>query len=231
MKLIILLVLLMAKTTFAQFSFSDSKYIAIEYSNLNGKFGYSKASQFELVNKVCNTSVDCFEFEESTTLIGYWKVDDKTKVGFYYTEGASDDPMFMAVCNDVIILKEAGSTLHFKGKTLYVEGDANAYFDKKRKFQFVDNSYKEVKQPFYYIGLRGKLNYSIKLYKTDKFVETVAQLPKNYDIEVLMGITGGEFNELEKVLIKTEFGLIGWFNFKAVAYEKPLIDALHFHGD
>ena len=218
MKRIIILMLLIANSSFAQFSFSDLKYIDIESIYLNGKFGFNKTSKFQLINEFCNDSSDCYRYGYPTTLIGYWNINDKTKIEFHYTEAPSDDPTFIAVYNDIIILEEAGSTLHFKGNTIYIEGNANSYFDKKRKFQFIDNSYQEVNQPFYQIGIKGLLNYPIQIYKTDKFIEKVAYLPKDYEVEVLLGQTGGEYNDLEKVLIKTEFGLIGWFNFKEVAF-------------
>ena len=169
-------------------------------------------------------------YDDPTTLIGYWD-NDEMKIEFHYTEAPSDDPTFIAVLNGKIILEEVGSTLHFKENTLYIEGNANSYFDKKRKFQFIESRYQEVIQPFYHIGIEGNLNYPIQIYKTDKFLEKVAYLPKDYEIEVLMGKTGGEYNDLEKVLIKTEFGLMGWFNFKEVAFGKPLIDGLQYIGD
>jgi len=228
---ITIIMFLIANSTFAQFNFSDLEYINIESSYLNGKFGFKKASEFQLVNIFCNDSIDCYKYEDPTTLIGYWKLKDKTKIEFHYTEAPSDDPTFIAVYKGRIILEESGTTLHFKGNTLYIEGNANSYFDKKRKFQFVNNNYQEVIQPFYHIGMSGKLNYPIKIYKTDNFLEKIAYLPKDYKIEVLLGQTGGEYNDLEKVLIKTEFGLIGWFNFKDIAFGKPLIDGLQFHGD
>ena len=110
--------LLIANSTFAQFSFSDLEYINIESSYLNGKFGVNKTSKFELINKFCNDSIDCYKYDDRTTLIGYWNINDKTKIEFHYTEAPSDDPTFIAVYNGKIILEEAGSTLHFKGNTL-----------------------------------------------------------------------------------------------------------------
>ncbi len=231
MKKITALVLLISNLTFGQFSFPDLEYIDIKSSYLGGKFGLKKALKFQLINKDCTDSMDCHKYDDPTTLIGFWELKDKTKIEFHYTESPSDDPTFIAVYNNKTILEEAGTTLHFKGKTLYIEGNANSYFDKKRKFQFVNNEYSEVPQPFYYIDLKGALNFPIQIYQTDKFLKKVAYLPEGYEIEVLMGQTGGELNELEKVLIKTEFGLIGWFNFKEVAFEKPMIEGLWYNGD
>jgi hypothetical protein len=231
MKQITILFLIIANTTFAQFKFSDLEYIDINSSYLGGSFGVNKTAQFVVINKLCTDSVDYYQYYEPTTIIGYWKLKDKTKIEFHYTEAPSDDPTFIAVHNGKIILEESGSTLHFKGNTIYIEGIGNSYFNKKRKFSFIDNTYKEVTQSFYHIGIKGKLNYPIKIYKTDKLLKKLAYLPKGYKIEVIMGQTGGEYNDLIKVLIKTEFGLIGWFNFETVDFGKPLIDDLWFHGD
>lgn len=231
MKQTIILMLLMTNSALAQFSFSDLNYVNIELSNLDGRFGFKETLDFELVNKLCEDSDECFKYEDRTTLIGNWNVNDSTKVEIHYTEAPSDDPRFIAVLDGNVILEETGSILHFKGNILYIEGKANSFFDKKRKFQFVKNTFKEVNQPFYHIGIKGRLNFAIEIYQTDQFKKKLAALPKDYKIEVLVGQTGGEYNSLEKVLIKTEFGLVGWFNFKDIAFGQPLIDGLYYHGD
>ena len=110
--------LFIANSTFAQFSFSDLEYIDIESSYLNGKFGFRKTSKFQLINKFCNDSIDCYKYEDPTTLIGYWNVNDKTKIEFHYTEAPSDDPTFIAVYDGKIRLEAAGSTLHIKENKL-----------------------------------------------------------------------------------------------------------------
>lgn len=229
--IVLITLILIANSTFGQFIFPDLEYINIESSSMNGRFGLIEALDFQLINKPCSESTDCFKYGDPTILLGFWTLENHTKVELHYTEAPSDDATFIAVLNGKIILEEAGTTLHFKGNTLYVEGNANAYFDKKRKFQFINNEYLEVTQPFYHIGLKGKLNYPIQIYKSTDFKEKVASLPKDYEVEVLIGQTGGEYDELEKVLIKTEFGLVGWFNFKEVAFGESLIDGLYFHGD
>ena len=231
MKQITILFLIIANTTFAQFKFQDLEYVDIYSSYLGGSFGFKKTTQFVVMNTPCVDSVNCYEYYEPTTIIGYWELKDKSIIEFHYTEAPSDDPTFIAVHNGEIILEESGSTLHFKGNTIYIEGIGNSYFNKKRKFQFINNTYKEVTQSFYHIGIKGKLNYPIKIYKTDKLLKQLAYLPKGYEIEVMLGQTGGEYNDLLKILIKTEFGLVGWFNFEAIAYGTPLIDNLWYHGD
>jgi hypothetical protein len=47
----VILMLLIANSTFAQFSFSGLGYVDIESSSLGRKFGFSKISKFQLINK------------------------------------------------------------------------------------------------------------------------------------------------------------------------------------
>jgi hypothetical protein len=214
-----------------QHNFPDLKYQNISKSYLGGKIGYNDFSNFELINKFCDENDNCFEYESAETLLGKFKLDSKSEIIFYYTEAPSDDPTFYAVLNGKMIFISAGKIIHIKGKTIYTEGIANSYINRKKKFVFEEGKYIEVKQPFYYVGLKGKLNHSISLFESENFHNKVASLPKGYDIEIIGGKIGGEYELLEKVLIKTEFGLVGWLNFKPFMNKEPLIDNFIFWGD
>jgi hypothetical protein len=222
---------LMLNFTYGQFKFPNLNYVQISTSQMDGSFGYDASLDFVVINKPCSTLKDCYKYDDPTVLLGLFTLEDGSIVEFHYTEAPSDDPTFLAVHQGSIILEEAGTRLHFKGKTLYVEGIANTYFDMKRKFQFINTHYKEVKQPFYAINAKGTLNYSIDLYTDETFTEKVASLPKGYPIEIVLGKTGGKYNELEVILIKSEFGLLGWFDFKKISFGSPLIEGFYFHGD
>ena len=230
--LILILLLNLIIPIVAQHKYPDLKYITIDKSYLNGEFGYPNSAKFKLVNRFCSDSKECYDYGDPITLIGNWNLSNGKYIEFYYKEAPSNDPTFIAVYNNEIILEEFGSTFHLKGKIAYIEGSANSYFDKKRKFKFDNEKYKEVKQPFYYINSEGRLNFPISIYETEEFINKVAQLPKGYKITILLGITGGEYNELQKILIKSEFGLIGWFDFKKLGYNnEPLIPYFYFNGD
>lgn len=226
-----ILTLLIINCATAQFKFPDLTYLNIESSNLNGVFGFSKSLNFQVINKNCIEFKDCYQYEDPTTLIGKLNLDDNSVIEFHYTESPSDDPTFIAVKNKKVILESSGNRLHLKGKILYIEGVGNSYFDKKRKFQFDGLEFKQVRQPFYNIGVEGKLNFKIDIYETENFKNKVATLPKGYIIEIVLGKTGGEYDDLETILIKSEFGLLGWYNFKNISFGEQLIDGFYFHGD
>jgi len=231
-KTLLILIILCFNQIFSQHHYTDLKYVEIKSSYLNGTFGYPDSEKFELINNDCTELNNCYNYDDPLVHIGKWKLENEKCIEFYYTESPSDDPTFVCVYDNEIILEESGTTFHFKeNKTAYIEGNANSYFDKKRKFKFKNNIFTEIIQPFYYIGMKGKLNFPIKLYETESFKNKVVVLPKDYEIEIILGKTGGKYNDLEKILIKSEFGLIGWFNFKEVAFGKPIIDELYYHGD
>ena len=208
-KKLFMLAFLYSCFTYGQHKFSDLKYIDINNSFLNGKFGYPNTNKFNLVNKLCEDIEGCYDYGDPLTFIGTW-TKNSTKIDFYYTEAPSDDPFFVVVIDGKPVIEESGTTLHFKGSIVYIEGIANAYFNVKRKFQLNNNTFSEVKQPFYHIGIKGKLNFPIKLFATQGLKNKIASLPKGYEIEILLGLFGKNNYDLEKILIKSKFGLVGW---------------------
>ncbi len=225
-----LLIFISSINSFSQHTFPDLKYTDVTKSSLGSQFGYIEPSNFKPINEFCVNEDTCFGFEIDERLLGTLKLDKKS-IEFYYCEAPSEDPTFYAVCNGEIIFKEFGKTLHLKNKTLYIEGRANSYFDKKRKFVFQDGKYIETIQPLYYIGVKGKLNYSISIYQTEKLESKVATLPAGYKIEIIGGKTNPKNKSLEKLLLKTEFGLTGWVNFNPHENEKPLTNSFVNIGD
>ncbi len=215
-----------------QYRFSDLDYIEIK-SYLGAEFGYPKNQKFELINEDCDKlNNECYDFGDHLWLLGKWEINKDEYLEFYFSEGSSDDPQIVVVLNDEVVLESFGNIFHIKGLTLYVEGNANSYFDIKRKYVFENKEFKEIKQPYYYIGIKGKLNYPISLYKSENFLQKIADLPKGYEIEIILGKTEGKYNELESILIKSEFGLLGWYNFKNnLSNDESIIDEFYFNGD
>lgn len=223
--------LLVSSNSFCQHSFPDLKYTSVIKSSLGSKFGYLESLNFKLINKFCIDEERCYGFERDERLLGTLQLNNNQQIDFYYCEGPSADPTFYAVLNDEIIFKEFGKTLHLKGKTLYIEGKANSYFDKKRKFVYQNGQYNETIQPFYYIGIKGKLNHSIVIYQNEELINKVATLPIGYEIEIIGGKINTENQTLNKVLVKTKFGLLGWVNFNPFDLENPLLDNFRYSGD
>ncbi len=209
----------------------QNKFDDLKYNLINGfiEIGYPK-SNFEPIFKECSETNLCTDFDESDIMIGRYKLENNTYLNLYYSEGQSDDPQLIIEYNKEIILTADGDKFHFKGKSIYVEGFSNSLFDKKRKFVFENGKFNEVKQPLYFVGIKGKLKRNIKIYETKSLTSIVANLPKEYPVEIVMA----EFNEndfAEYFLVKTKFGLIGWIKIETEDENGGLIDGFYFHGD
>jgi hypothetical protein len=172
----------------------------------------------------------CTGFEESDIMIGRFKLENNTFLNLYYIEGQSDDPQIIIEYNTKIILTAIGDKFHFRGESLYVEGYSNNLFNKKRKFIFENGKFNEVKQPLYFVGIKGKLKRNIKIYETKDLTSIVATLPKNYPIEIVMAeFIENDFSQY--FLVKTKFGLMGLIKIEINDENGGLIDGFYFHLD
>jgi hypothetical protein len=171
MKLLNLLLLLIIPINLL----AQNKFDYLEYRHVNEfiEIGYPK-SNFETIFKVCSATNLCIGVEESDIMIGRYKLESNTYLNLYYSEGQSDDPQLIIGYNKEIILTAAGDKFHFRGKSVFVEGFSNNLFDKKRKFVFENGKFDEVKQPLYFVGIKGKLKRNIKIYETKSLTSIVA---------------------------------------------------------
>ncbi len=160
------------------------------------------------------------------------KIDKKTNDEYIviFSAGPSGDPSF-----EFYNSKEKGKpnfvinglNLYIPGNGfIYISGHTNNMFDTRKKFQIVNNVFSEVEQPFYYVGISTKTLKPLTLYSDKQLKSIVAQLPKNYDIEVLI------FEKENSIfLIRTEFGLVGWVKVGIGSQQPDIIDKLFFNGD
>jgi hypothetical protein len=148
-----------------------------------------------------------------------WEVD--------YSEGPSDDPEFYFVRKGET--EPAGSAL---GTDLwlpgtgaaYVSGHADTMFDTRRKLVAKAGKIVEVPQPYYFVGLEGKVKQDVVLFTTKGGKEVLARIPKGNPISVLLA-DGDEW-----YLAKTAFGLVGWLQVPVIQ-DAEVIEGLFFRGD
>ena len=149
------------------------------------------------------------------------------KLNLVYSEGASVDPQF--------ILREINSTMesaHFNGMNIYIPGNSavyvsghtDNYFNEHRKYIFTDGKFSEVKQPFLYVGLDTVALKDIKIFADKSYKDVIATIPKNSQVMVLLA-DGNDY------LLKTSFGLVGWFHNQDQSGTDISIKGLYFNGD
>ena len=144
-----------------------------------------------------------------------------------FTSGASDDPMFIIFRNTptgLIELRSIGGTeISLPGDgAFYVSGHTNNMFDMHRKFTAMNGEITEVKQPFYYVGMKSFAKEEVIIYTDTTQVDMVAVIPVGTEIEVILNV-GSNY------LIKAPFDLTGWMKV-ALAQETPL-QGIYYKGD
>lgn len=169
----------------------------------------------------------------------------KEKYIVVFSEGASVDPFFVihhinekhgidstfkiyAMINDEkrAIGGIKGLELIIPGNnSVYVSGHTNNMFNMRRKFLLKDNRLEEIRQPFYYVGLKSETLQPVELYSDTSHEIKVAHLPAGYQVEVLV-------NKGDDYLLKTPFGLTGWIRIPFGTFaERTPIKGIYFAGD
>lgn len=211
------------------------------------RFGYEQGS-FTTINKSCHTlpkNDPCYEADEYSdlTLLGRYKNATMTEyVNILYTPGPSVDPVFSITDkNNKLIWAEAAEEMCINSNgTIYLSGNINKMFNQRMKFQFANGKVTEVKQPFYYVGVKGRLLKPIKLYsQKNNQGQLVATLPVGYEIEVLLSEPATSTQEYDSqsmmtnYLVRTSFGLVGWLRLtEADTYHlNPVVKGVGFLGD
>jgi len=146
-----------------------------------------------------------------------------------FTEGASADPEFIFYKDgqSEAVSYISGLNLYIPGNgNIYVSGHTNNNFNERKKYTLKNGKFVEASQAYYYVGLKTKTIKPITIYKTENLTGSVASLPKDYSIEVLINKQGTDF-----YLIKTDFGLTGWVKTGSTNYGDGAIDGLFYMGD
>lgn len=149
---------------------------------------------------------------------GYFTVDCNS--------GMSADPNCTVFQETREGLKEVfgsgGLRFAFPGNgSIYVDGHTNTMFNLRKKYEWKAGKFIEVKQPFNYVGLESKTTENISIYSDKGMKDVVATLPKGSSVTVLI-------NDGDYYLLKTPFGLVGWF--RSDRYSVP-IEGIFIAGD
>ena len=212
-------------------SFKGLKEVYVEY--LQG-IGHVTVLYNPTITKVIDKEEYSKYYDDTIKVVLQTKIDAKGTNEFIikYWQGFSYDPLFSFSPRgkkDNEIDSLGCTTLIIPGDGyIYTAGHTNSKFDVRQKFELVGNKFKEVKQAYYYVGLKTETNQSITLYASKKMKKEVTRLRKGTKIEVLL-------NESNDYLIKTEFGLIGWYHMNYLApagvEHKSSIKGIFVNGD
>lgn len=238
----ILLFIFISLTSMAQTKsyFPNLARVSID-TTYNIFFAYEKKCT-QLINIPCySLDKDNPYFCDQDSIIFDWVLvakykNDKIKdtLTILYSQGMSDDPSFTITNANNEIIKEINCLeFYINGSgTIYTSGHTNNMFDRRRKFQIQNDSIMEIIQPFNYVGLKGKTLKPITLYKDKTGNDIVAQLPKEYEIEILLAEgTTPDFAIDTLFLVKTDFGLIGWLRISEDDIYSTILKDFYYAGD
>lgn len=145
-----------------------------------------------------------------------------------FDPGPSADPSF--IISDEKTGKQLGEisadSLALPGNGfIYAAGRSNNMHEVRQKFAVRDGKLVEVKQPFSYVGLDSKAKVPLALLAKQGSGEVVANIPAGDALQVVL-------SEGEYLLIKTQFGLVGWWKMKTnVMPDNAEIEGIYYAGD
>lgn len=153
---------------------------------------------------------------------------------FAFTSGPSDDFAFDIYRDNAMrtrIMSLGGHTMYIPGNGyIYVEGHTNNVYNHRKKYHYEDNWFVEVRQAFYYVGLKTYITAPMKLYADTTYTEVVASLIENQPVEVLIANFDEHGWNKRDFLLRTPFGLTGWVRIDE-AYLRTNIEGLFYAGD
>jgi hypothetical protein len=156
---------------------------------------------------------------------------DRTQAEWYfvdYDEGPSADPAFIITLEGAEEPAGAlpGLHLYLPGNgSLYTTGHANTMFDERRKYAFQGGRLAETNQPYLYVGIEGKAKKDLTIYASPAQQEAVAAIPQGSAITLLLA------DGVDRYLVKTSFGLVGWVTIPSDSQQATVVDGLFFAGD
>ena len=210
-------------------------------TSFNIVFGYNK-SNTRLINKPCYELDKNHPYYCDTVESPFWGIlvakfknkYFKDSLFITYNQGLSADPSFTistngAYSNRLDVFECLELYLNSTG-TIYTNGHTNNMFNTRRKYNIQKDTIIEVKQPYLYVGIKGKTLSPITLYSDRKGSSIIANLPINYEIEILLAediMT--DTDKYDLYLVRTSFGLVGWL--RDSGYGNSIIEDLFFAGD
>lgn len=119
-----------------------------------------------------------------------------------------------------------GLRFSFPGNgSIYVDGHNNTMFNVRKKYEWRDDTFVEIKQPFNFVGLETTTKDAVEIFTSQDYKQIVAALPKGSAISIVL-------NEGEHYLVKTPFGLLGWIKIRdGASQEESPIMGIYYAGD
>ncbi len=168
-------------------------------------------------------------------LEGSLSADSSAKYRFKFDDGPSCDPEFTiwkseGGADDGYVGSVSGEHLIVPGNGfLYVIRSTNRSFEGREKWAIEDGELKEVKQPFYYVGIQTPTLKALELHADTKAQSAViARVPEGEMVMVVLEQPSE--SGAAQYLVRTRFGLVGWITDTGYGDDRSFRE-LQFRGD
>lgn len=147
-----------------------------------------------------------------------------------YTEGGSCDPAFIISRVEKCGPRQldwAITGLDFEAPGdgfFYIRGHTDSWFDMRRKFTVEGGNLREVKQPFYYVGLETKTLRQIPVFSTQGCSEYIGRIEEGASVTVILS-DGATF------LLKTDHDILVWWRPQITQQRAEEIEGIYVRGD
>ncbi|MGH8174142.1 MAG: hypothetical protein ACREPX_13455 [Rhodanobacteraceae bacterium] len=162
------------------------------------------------------------------------------KLGVACDSGPSNDPSCRLLQKfdepDSAIFESPGTDFVFLASgEIHVFGHTDALYDHRRLFRFDGTRFREVPQPFRYVGIDGKTKAALAITseRGGDAAHPLATLPANSTLTILLNASVGddENGQNPDYLVRTREGLVGWARMPMQADGTTIVDGLRFAGD
>lgn len=216
-------------------SFSYLKTMKVQnYSNI--VFHYEKSIIVKNYNKSYSEVFGKVDSPvEDNTVVAEIKINsyDENSYLLLYSPGPSADPTFMITEKkdpSKVYCSFMATEIYIPGNgNIYTEGHTNSFFNIKRKYKFNERKTYEIKQQYYYCGMKTVTLKPVKLYKSSEMKTISAYLPVNYNVTVIL-MHGDDVDKAGDVrfLLSTDFGLTGWVS---LSFGPQILKGIYYAGD
>jgi hypothetical protein len=166
------------------------------------------------------------------------------KLALACDSGGSNDPSCRLLTNaddaDSVVFESPGNRFVFRATgEIEVSGATDFMYDHRRLFRLDGVKWKEVAQPFRYVGIDGRTKAALTLTVTphslsaDVLPIPIATLPAGTPLTILLNAAAGddENGQNPDYLVKTREGIVGWANIPQHADGTSDVEGLTYSGD
>lgn len=147
-----------------------------------------------------------------------------------YSDLPSGDPhyIFYSTSKPVeVLFSIPGEKIFIPGDGfVYSRGHSNNTIEARKKYRVTDTGLTEVKQPYYFSGLKSKALIDLKVFDSEDLKNETGTIPAGTEVQILL-----KKDNTELYLIMDPYGITGWIDAGMTGIMPTVIEGLFYAGD